>query len=216
MILLSRNGPYFDLDRAAAKIAFGATANLVTQLEEEKPNPDQIAEWLADERGLALSIWDEKMMKEMGDSVYQLQTMNLQFVTIKLAPTVEMKMKTSYVNDDPSLPVFQLQSVGFNPNIQVLPGISMTAEQLGIDIVVSGELRPSKDGMGVTGRIAFETSGNLPPPLRILPEQALKSATDTIDQTIVDFAIKSFQKGALAKYQEFRRKKQQSASKPPQ
>jgi hypothetical protein len=204
------------LDRAAAKIAFGATANLVTQLEEQKPNPDQIAEWLSDERGIALSIWDEKMMKEIGDSVYQLQTMNLQFVTIKLAPTVEMKMKTSYVNDDSSLPVFQLQSVGFNPNIQVLPGISMTAEQLGIEIVVAGELRPSKDGMGVTGRIAFETSGNLPPPLRILPEQVLMSATDTIDQTIVDFAIKSFQKGALAKYQEFRRKKQQPTSKPQQ
>lgn len=207
-ILLSRDGPFFNLDRSAGKIAFGATADLVTKLEEQTSNRELITEWLSDERGLAFSIWDEKMMKDLGDSTYRLQTMNLQFVTIKLAPTVDMKMKTSYVNQDPTLPVFQLQSVNFDPNIQLLPGISMTADQLGIEIVVSGELRPSKDGMGVSGRLTFETSGDLPPPLRILPEQALKSATDTIDRTIVNFAVQSFQKGAITQYEAFRRQKQ--------
>lgn len=205
-ILLSRNGPYFNLDRGSGAIEFGATAKLVTQLENDSDNPsyDLIAEWLSDERGIALSIWDERMMKETKPSIYQLQTMKLRFVTIELAPTVDMKMQTRYVQDDPKQPVFLLQSVGFDPNIQLLPGISVSAEDLGIVIEVSGELRPTQDGTGVSGRIAFQTSGRLPPPLRILPARALQAATDSINQVIVNFAIQSFEKGATAKYNEFR------------
>jgi len=36
-----------------------------------------------------------------------------------------------------------------------------------------------------------------------LPEPALKAASDTINDTIVQFAIKSFQAGAIQKYEEF-------------
>ena len=104
-------------------------------------------------------------------------------------------------------PVFSLQSVNFDPNIQVLPGLRISADSLGIIIEVVGELRPTKDGKGVVGDIAFQTSGELPPPMRLLPEPALKAASDTINKTIVNFAIQSFQKGATAKYREFLRKK---------
>jgi len=216
-ILLSRDGPYFHLDRATGAIEFGATAKLITKLDAN-PNPDLIADWLSDERGLALSIWDESMMTEIRKSVYQLQTMKLQFVTIQLAPTVDMRMETRFAKNDPKQPVFLLQSVGFDPNIQLLPGLSMSAEDLGIEIEVSGELRPTKDGMGVSGRIAFQTSGILPPPMRILPASALQAATDSINQLIVNQAIQSFEKGATTKYNEFRQAKHQPQTppKPPQ
>lgn len=207
-ILLSRDGPHFEMNRISGTIEFGATIKLITVLDQE-PNPEIIAEWLADERALALSIWDETMMTEIRDSVYQLQTMKLQFVTIQLAPTVDMKMQTRYVKDDPKQPVFLLQSIGFDPNIQLLPGISMSAEDLGIEIEVSGELRPAKDGKGVSGRIAFQTSGILPPPLRIIPEGALSAATESINKIIVNQAVKSFEKGATEKYNAFRQSKQQ-------
>mmetsp|Transcript_128456 Transcript_128456/g.371723 ORF Transcript_128456/g.371723 Transcript_128456/m.371723 type:complete len:275 (+) Transcript_128456:88-912(+) len=203
--LLSRNGPYFKLNRFQGAVEFGSTATLTTKLDTQ-PNPEGIAEWLQDGRGLALSIWDEKMMKDMGNSLYQLQTMKLQFVTITLSPTVDVQMSTEM--DSSGQPVFSLQSVGFDPNIQLLPGVGVSASSLGIHIDVVGELRPSKDGTGVSGVISFATTGNLPPPMRVLPEPALKMASDTINETIVSFAVKSFQQGAIQKYKEYQASKQ--------
>lgn len=199
-ILLNRNGPYFKLDRFSGRVEFGSTANLVTQLSQT-PNKELISGWLSDERRVALSIWDPQLITELGKSVYQLQVMQLQFVTITLAPTVDVKMWTTVDSSD--LPSFSLQSISFDPNLQILPGIGVNADSLGIVIEVVGDLRPTQDGMGVTGKIAFESGGELPPPMRLLPEPALKAASDTICDTVTQFAIQSFQQGAIAKYKEY-------------
>jgi len=159
-----------------------------------------IDEWLRDERGLALSIWDPKLIKEMDNNVFRLEVMTLQFVTLQLAPWVDIQMKT-VLDEKQQQPVFTLQSVSFDPNVQLLPGMRINAEALGIVIEVAGQMRRS--GQGVTGTIAFQTTGKLPPPLRILPEPALKAASDTINQTVVKFAIRSFQNGAKKNYKEF-------------
>jgi len=199
--LLSRDGPYFALERRKGDIKFGATAALVTELRDEADR-ESIVEWLKDERSLAMSIWDEDLTTELGNSIYRLRTMNLQFVTLKLAPTVDIKMWTGLVRNDPNLPVFALQSVAFDPQVEILPGMSISPEALGIEIEVVGELRASDDGKGLTGKISFESGGKLPAPMRLLPEGVLNAATATINQTVVNFAIKSFEKGAIAKYQE--------------
>jgi hypothetical protein len=207
--LLSRDGPYFQLDRVSGNIEFGATANLVTQLDVE-PNEDGISTWLRDQRGMALSIWDD--VKEQGNDVYRLQIMTLKFITIELSPWVDVQMKTltAQSKTDPSrqFPIFRLQSVDFEPNLQVLPGLRVTAKSLGMVIQVVGEMRPTVDGKGVTGKISFAVSGKLPAPLSLLPESALKAATVSINKTVVDYAIRSFQKGSKANYEEFRQKQQ--------
>ena len=209
--LLSRTGPHFKLERMSGSIEFGATANLVTQLEgividgnkaaAAPPTSESIAAWLEDERGLALSIWDPKLTKDLGNSVYRLQIMTLQFVTLMLAPWVDVQMKT--VMSEQQQPVFTLQSVSFDPNIQILPGMRINADALGIVIEVAGLLQQSADGRSVTGGIAFQTTGNLPPPMRLLPDQVLKATSDTINNTVVNFAVQSFQKGAKANFKEF-------------
>jgi hypothetical protein len=203
-MLLARDGPYFKLERLKGDVEFGSTAKLLTKLDDE-PNSKGIATWLSEEngRGLAMSIWDEKLMTPLGNSVFRLQTMKLQFITIQLAPSVDVKMWTQLENGNPNTPIFSLQSVGFDPNIQILPGVGISASSLGIEIEVAGELRPTKDGRGVTGIISFQTSGSLPPPMRILPMGIFQIAFDTINETIVKFAIESFQKGAKSKYREF-------------
>lgn len=201
--ILKRNGAHFKLNRFSGKVEFGSTANLVTTLDNA--DKDLIVEWLSDEKRVALSIWDEKLLKDLGNSIYRLQLMTLQFVTIQLAPSVDNRMWIE--KDKDGLPVFQLQSIDFNPNIQLLPGLNVPAEALGIQIEVVGELRPSKDGKGVEGRIGFVSGGDLPPPMRLLPEPALKSASDLICKTVTDFAIVSFQNGARAKYEEFSKSK---------
>mmetsp|Transcript_11922 Transcript_11922/g.19759 ORF Transcript_11922/g.19759 Transcript_11922/m.19759 type:complete len:281 (-) Transcript_11922:93-935(-) len=205
--LLSRKGPFFELDPKEGAVEFGATANLVTQLENDENDggPSYIKEWLSDEQRVATSIWDEDLIVIKGDSVYQLQVMKLKFVTLQLQPSVDIKMwtkKSAAIKGGD--PVFYLQSVGFEPNIQVLPGLTIDAKALGIDIEVVGQLAATKDGKGVSGKISFSTSGKLPGPLRILPEGALRAASDSINETITQFAISSFQKGAIKKYQEFR------------
>ncbi len=199
--LLARNGPYFALNRFKGDVEFGSSAKLATQLDDQS-NSKGISEWLSDGRGLALSIWDENMMKDMGNSIYRLQTMKLQFVTIQLSPSVDVQMWTQ--PDSSGEPVFYLHSVDFDPNIQLLPGVGISASSLGLHIDVVGELRPSKDGKGVNGSISFATKGILPPPMRVLPESLLKMASDTINDTVVSFAVTSFQKGAIRKYNQFR------------
>jgi Protein of unknown function (DUF1997) len=200
-VLLSRRGPYFQLDRRKGTIEFGATANLVTQLPQS--DPVAIAAWLRESRGIALSIWDPKLMQDMGSNVYRLQIMTLQFVTITLAPWVDVEMTTINNSAKEEQPEFILQSVSFDPNIQVLPGLRINAESLGIVIEVAGLLRPGVDGTSVTGGIAFQTSGQLPPPMRLLPDPILQAASDSINNTIVKFVVQSFQAGAQNNFQQF-------------
>ena len=199
--ILRRNGEHFALNRFSGKVEFGSTANLVTKF----PNSDaaSIARWLSDEKRVALSIWDEELLTDLGQSTYRLEIMTLQFVTIQLAPRVDTRMWTEMSSSN--IPVFKLQSTSFDPNIQILPGLSIPVEKLGIHIEVVGELRPSEDGNGVTGRIGFVSSGDLPPPMRLLPEPALRAASNGINKTVSDFAVRSFRAGAVKKYSEFKK-----------
>jgi len=158
---------------------------------------ETVRRWLSNDEQIAMSIWDPKLIKEMEPKVYRLKLMTLMFVTIQLSPHVDVKMYTDEKG------TFNLESVAFDPNIQILPGIGVSSESLGIVIEVVGELYPSKNGKGVDGKIGFVTKGELPPPMRILPEQALKGSLATINRTITSFATSSFQKGTRTKFREF-------------
>jgi hypothetical protein len=222
--LLNREGNHFQLERFSGSVEFGAALNLVTQLEpahdndnnnqdlEESDNATKnlIEQWLteADGRGLALSIWEEDLLTILGNGVYRLQTMPLQFVTLQLQPSVDVQMWTQPPGKNRAgrilPPIFKMQSIAFEPNLQILPGMMVTADSLGLIVEVVGDLRPTPDGTAVTGKICFQTKGILPPPLRLVPESALKLAADTINDTVAQFAIASFQKGARQKYMEYK------------
>ena len=194
--ILSRNGEHFKLDRMRGNIEFGSSSRIQTILDGA--DEAAVRRWLSDDRQIAMSIWDPKLIKEVEPKVYRLKLMTLMFVTIQLSPHVDVRM---FEEGQGSL--FKLESVAFDPNIQILPGVGVSADQLGIIIDVVGELYPSRDGKGVDGKIGFVTKGELPPPMRLLPEQALKSSLSTINRTITNFAISNFQRGARDKFREF-------------
>lgn len=195
------------MDSSTGDVEFGATVNLTTKLDDGSvANSAIIAEWLSDEKRVAKAIWDESLLLAKGNSVYQLQLMTLQFVTLQLQPSVTIKMWSSVRPKDGS-PVFYLQSVGFEPNLSLLGGGlgKVDAKTLGLEIDVVGQLAPSSSEQGgIKGKITFSTRGVLPPPLRILPEGILQAASDRICQTVADFAIASFQTGARDSYQDFK------------
>eukprot|EP00579_Thalassiosira_antarctica_P002359 CAMPEP_0201873276 /NCGR_PEP_ID=MMETSP0902-20130614/5831_1 /ASSEMBLY_ACC=CAM_ASM_000551 /TAXON_ID=420261 /ORGANISM="Thalassiosira antarctica, Strain CCMP982" /LENGTH=267 /DNA_ID=CAMNT_0048399835 /DNA_START=39 /DNA_END=842 /DNA_ORIENTATION=- len=193
--ILGRDGEYFKLDRMRGKIEFGSSSRIQTTLDGS--DEASIRRWLSNDEQIATSIWDPKLIKEVEPKVYRLQVMKLMFVTIQLAPHVDVRMFTDEKGS------FNLESVAFEPNIQILPGIGVSAESLGINIDVVGELYASKDGRAVEGKIGFVTSGELPPPMRLLPEPVLKSSLSTINRTITNFAISSFQKGSRTNYSQF-------------
>jgi hypothetical protein len=193
--ILSRDGEFFKLDRMRGKIEFGSSNRILTTLDGS--DEASVRRWLADDEQIARSIWDPKLMKEVEPKVYRLKLMSLMFVTIQLAPHVDVKMWTDEKGS------FNLESIAFDPNIQILPGVGISADSLGITIDVVGELMPSADGKGVDGKIGFVTSGELPPPMRLLPEPVLKNSLSTINRTIANFAISSFQGGARSKFQVF-------------
>jgi len=197
----SKNGPFFKLDRFSGKVEFGATANLVTSLAGA--NSQNVQEWIQDERRIATSIWDKDLMREKPNNVFELKVMTLQFVTIQLAPSVDIRMWSQPPSSSSEVPQFLMQSVSFDPNIQLLPGIGLSAKDLGIQIEVVGELQPTQDGKGVVGKIAYRSTGVLPPPMRLLPEGAIKTAVNTISDTVTSFAISNFQKGARENFRQF-------------
>ena len=61
--------------------------------------------------------------------------MTLMFVTIQLSPHVDVKMYSERGK-------FNLESVAFDPNIQILPGVGVSADSLGIliDVVVQHDI----------------------------------------------------------------------------
>lgn len=193
--ILGRDGEYFKLDRMRGKIEFGSSSRIQTSFDGS--DEASVRRWLADDEQIAMSIWDPKLIREVEPKVYRLKVMTLMFVTIQLSPHVDVRMWTDEGGS------FNLESVAFDPNIQLLPGIGVSADSLGISIDVVGELYPSKDGKGVDGKIGFVTSGELPPPMRLLPEPVLKSSLSTINRTISNFAVSSFQNGARTKFSQF-------------
>jgi len=171
--LIKREGPSFKLDRLTGAIEFGVATRFVTDISKQNTHVDKssIEEWLCDSdgRGLALSIWDESLLEELGNSIYRLQTMPLQFVTLQLQPSVDIRMWTQPSGKNRAgrqlPPIFKLQSIAFETNLRLLPGLGITSsESLGLLVEVAGDLRPTTDGTGVTGTISFQTKGVLPPP----------------------------------------------------
>lgn len=206
--ILNRRGQHFDQDNWKGTIEFGYTANLQTSLENAKS--ETILKWLEDETLVATSIWDKELMKDLGKKVYRLQLMTLQFVTIQLAPSVDVLMWTE--RDAAGKPVFKLESVAYDPNVQLIPGVSIDAKSLGIKIEVMGELRLSDDGKGLSGEIGFVSGGSLPPPMRLMPKPAFQAATGLINKTVSDFAVRSFQKGAKENFGKFQRAQEQEST----
>mmetsp|Transcript_55385 Transcript_55385/g.60006 ORF Transcript_55385/g.60006 Transcript_55385/m.60006 type:complete len:340 (+) Transcript_55385:167-1186(+) len=235
--LIKREGPSFKLDRFTGRIEFGIATKLVTDLSKQQTtrtvtvNKASIEDWLTSGSGggtgFVVSIWDEALLEDLGNNTYRLQTMPLQFVTLQLQPSVDVKMWTQPAGKNRAgrqlPPIFKLQSMAFDTNVRWLPpgigvGIgggtstssslsSEAAAALGILVEVAGDLRPTTDGTGVTGTISFQTQGVLPPPLRIVPEAVLQVAAETINTTILQFAVASFEKGVIEKYKEFMKNK---------
>jgi hypothetical protein len=198
----NRDGNFFTLDKQSGKVEFGSAAKLVTKLETNAKASDVIAYWLKDVERVAASLWKKEMMLKLEKDTYRLEVIKVQFVTIQLAPSVDVRMRSCQQSFGP--PTFQLESISFDPNVQVLPGIGLSAEQLGIEINVVGELGVSSDGLGLEGTIGFVTSGILPPPLRFLPSSLLEGAADTINREVVNFALENFQLGARREYALYR------------
>lgn len=188
--------------KKSAKIEFGYTTKLDTDLVNS--DSDSISQWLSDESRVASGIWDKSKMKKLESNKYRLELMTIQFLTIQLAPSVDVLM---WIEKDPVRgdPIFKLESIGYNPNIKIMPGINADSKALGIEIDVVGELRLDSKGTGLSGEIGFVSSGNLLPPMRLFPERAMKGATALINKTISNFAVKSFEKGAKEEYAKFMR-----------
>jgi hypothetical protein len=166
------------------------------------------------------------MMQNLGNNLYTLELMTVQFVTITLAPKVVVSMWTeeklekieatsssaeavaNKENAEEVEYIFKIESVSFDPNIKILslPGMpaEVSAQDLGINIGVVGELGVSEEGTGLFGAIGFKTKGTLPPLMRLLPKSVLQGAVEIINKQIVTFAISNFQRGATTEYGKYR------------
>jgi hypothetical protein len=206
--ILGRDGEHFTLDRIDGKVEFGSTVDLVTPFRTDglEPNAESVGLWLSDSRRVAGGLWDEDLLTDLGQCTYRLGLMPLKFVTIELAPTVDVKMwteGTAVTGAADAMPTFRLHSIGFEPNVTLLPGVGLDAKSLGIEIEVCGELRPTADGKGCEGAIGFVSRGKLPPALRVLPNSVISAAGATISKTVKDFAVTNFQAGAVKQYRAF-------------
>ena len=88
--ILSRNGEHFKLDRMRGNIEFGSSSRIQTILDGA--DEAAVKRWLSDDKQIAMSIWDPKLIKEVEPKVYRLKLMTLMFVTIPLSPHVDVRM----------------------------------------------------------------------------------------------------------------------------
>jgi len=202
--IFSNKGEYFSM--SDGKVVFGSSSTM--QMTFRGSTTKDVEGWLtSDKASVCKAIWDPSLMKDIGDNIYQLSLMQLQFVTIQFAPIVKIRIWTSRMKSpngkDPYV-LFQIQSIECDPNIQLLPNLKINAESLGIQVDVVGEMKAAPDGSGaLVGRIGFQTSGKLTPALMLIPEPILKNTANTINKTILNFALDSFQKGAKEEYNKY-------------
>jgi len=197
--ILNRRGQHFI--QRQGKVEFGYTTKLDTDLKDG--DSDTITKWLNDEEKVASGIWDKNLMQSLGGNLYRLKLITLQFLTIQLAPSIDVLMWTEKNSSD-GKPIFKIESIGYDPNVQVMPGVGVDAKALGIQIDVVGELRLDSKGTGLSGEIGFVSSGNLLPPMRLVPEAAIKGAAGIINRTVANFAVQSFEKGAKEEFAKFK------------
>ena len=83
----------------------------------------------------------------------------------------------------------------------------LDAASLRIEIETVGYLKQDNIENGgqrtVLGVISFQTSGDLPPSLRLVPEGALKAAAEAINGQIVQLAVRNFEAGAKKDFASF-------------
>eukprot|EP00518_Triparma_eleuthera_P016445 CAMPEP_0197568132 /NCGR_PEP_ID=MMETSP1320-20131121/36825_1 /TAXON_ID=91990 /ORGANISM="Bolidomonas sp., Strain RCC2347" /LENGTH=264 /DNA_ID=CAMNT_0043130393 /DNA_START=92 /DNA_END=883 /DNA_ORIENTATION=- len=179
-------GPSSYMKVSDSSVSFGATVKLSTALPTS--GKAETEAWLRDLDSVAAAIWDPTKVKRLPNA-WRLSLISLRFVTIELLPTVDVELLTR--DNSAGDAVFYLSSVGFDPRVKILPGVGIKAEDLGIEINVVGQMKAMGD-KGVVGAIGFETTGNLPLPLRVLPRQVLEKAGEAINKQIVKFAEGNF------------------------
>ncbi|GMH99759.1 hypothetical protein TrVE_jg3922 [Triparma verrucosa] len=206
--VLTRKGPHFVLDRSTGSIEFGATVKLKTELDAP-PNSSLVNSWLLDIESVSSALWDPNLSEKLpsppdsppNSVLYRLSLITLQFFTLTLSPTVDCLLQT---RSSPT-PIFYLTSISFDPNVTLLPGMTVKASDLSIEIDVVGQMKSTSPSTGCVGAIGFQTRGILPPPLRVLPERVLRDGVGLINDRIVEFARGNFEKGARKNFKEWRK-----------
>jgi hypothetical protein len=66
-------------------------------------------------------IWDPTKILPLGNDTCRLSVVKLEFIIFTVQPTVDMFMRTEYANNDIEKPIFMIESIKFDPNVQILP-----------------------------------------------------------------------------------------------
>jgi len=211
--IMNRKGQYFLLDKIQNRIEFGLTTELITKLTP-KASRRVVEKFIGDESRVASMLWDPKLMKKIDKQTYRLQLKPLSFLTLSLSPSVDVIMwvedkmlhvssSNETLSESDKTPVFYLESIGFDPNIKILPGVGITPRSLNINIETVGSLQVTQDGEGLQGKIGFVTTGKLPGPFLLLPDQALKRASELISNTVKLFIVRTFEKSVINEFSNF-------------
>ena len=157
----------------------------------------------SDPVGICLSSWGPGKVQpaENGaEGQFVIRVDDFDFVMLKLGVDLTAEV---WLDSSTSPGTARLESKGFK---LVGPGLDDIAEM--IDIRVSGRMRPSPADSALsslTGDVAFEASGQLPPLLQGVPESVLRAAARLVSESLISAAADRFSKAVPASYSKWGR-----------
>lgn len=131
---------------------------------------------------------DEELVKRQGRDVFRLTTKPLQFITLSLQPSIDVKVSTGEQ-------ALWVESLAHSMNgAERLLGQSF-AESLKIEVKGKLHAVPGKQGPGLTtlvGDVQLFTSGQLPLLFSLTPRPVLETAAVAINRRIMGYAKGKF------------------------
>ena len=179
--------------RDGRRIAFGSRLDIGARLKDT--DPAALAVFLRDPTQIICASWPrERTMALPGAGDFRLVQLPISFAG---AATIDFHVDV-HLDVDPRDGRVTLRSYAVDTSVSLRGG---SKTKVIVDLELQGELRPiaaasrTTEEAEIAGFVAYETSGSLQGPLVLLPDAALRAATEAINHTVLLFARRDFVRG---------------------
>lgn len=198
----------FELSEDRSSIRFGCSQDTLTVVRPELGG--SLQDFIGSSAdAIVLASWDQGQVQRIADTEpaeFLINVEEFDFVALKFA--VELKARCDVVRSKTAVTA-TLDSLGFR-----LLGPGLESIENAIDVKVSGKLTPTPPDSrmcALSGKVAFEASGEVPPVLRAAPDPALRAAARAMSEALIGAASERFSQKVPAQYKKWAAAQKQRA-----
>ncbi|KAF8679191.1 hypothetical protein HU200_045958 [Digitaria exilis] len=177
------------------------SASISTDMPLHEPPGASFDEYLQDRARVFRAMFpDESRSERLGDGEWRVQMLPLQFLLLTVRPVVVMQLRHRAGGLDLRVTEWELRGLD--------SGYAPTSFDLG----VSGSLYADRSrgrlaGCRMRGHLEIVITVVLPPPLRLVPESALRGVAESVLSRLAEKMKRDVDVGLIADFRRFRREK---------